>query len=76
MNSLLVIKNRLEPGAWAEHKKVTKHNVCFPDRAHFHSGGITNKQNVCFWASGNSHVITKKMHHALKITVGVTISTL
>jgi hypothetical protein len=67
-------QQRLEFGVWAEDEEVTRHNVWFSDETHFHSDGIVNMENVCFWASGNPNALIEKMHHALKITVGIAIA--
>jgi hypothetical protein len=54
--------------AWAQN------NVSYSEEAHFHLDGVVNQQNVQFWTSENPLVIHEKVHHALRITMWVTIS--
>jgi hypothetical protein len=44
------------------------------DEADFHLDGVVNKPNVQFWVSENPYVIHEMVHHALRITVWVAIS--
>jgi hypothetical protein len=46
----------------------------FQDDAHFHFGGLVNKQYVQFSASENPRVIHEKVHHAPRITAWDAIS--
>jgi hypothetical protein len=59
---------------WAQNNEVLFNNVRFSDEAHFHLDGAVNKQNVRVWVSENPRVIHEKVHHALRITVWVAIS--
>jgi hypothetical protein len=65
---------RLEFADWAQNNEVSFNSVWFSDEAHFHLDGMVNKQNVLFWVSEHPCVIHEKVHHALRITVWVTIS--
>jgi hypothetical protein len=59
---------------WAQNNEVSFNNVWFSDEAHFHLNVVVNKQNVWFWASENPRVIHEKVHHALRITAWVVVS--
>jgi hypothetical protein len=65
---------RMAFAEWAQNNEVSFNNVLFPDETHFHLDGAVNNQNVWFWAPENPCVIHEKVHHALRITVWVTIS--
>jgi hypothetical protein len=69
----LTVQNKPHP-EWAQNNEVSCNNVWFSDEAHFHLDGEINKQNVRFSASENLRVIHEKVHHALRITVWVAIS--
>jgi hypothetical protein len=64
---------RMAFAEWAQNNEVFFNNVLFSNEAHIHLHGVVNKQNVRFWASGKPCVIHEKVHHALRITVWVTI---
>jgi hypothetical protein len=59
---------------WPQNNEVLFNNIWFSDEARFFFDVEVNRQNVRFWASENPHVIHEKVHHALRITVWVAVS--
>jgi hypothetical protein len=74
LQELFTRSHRLQFAVWADHEEITVHNMWFSDEAHFHLDGLLNKQSVRFWVPRNKHMLTKKMHPSIRVTVGIAIS--